>query len=216
VVILVGYSGDDAFSADRSQVGHVLDRLRLPIRGAAAAGTGAACGRCNGSRTRTAPRPGGARRGSMPGPSAHGEGPDDALVGGRAWHDERWESVVGALFGHSGRFPPSRAGRGGASGGSPRWPARRPSPGQCLRRAAVTLASLLLRLFRGARHFHPAVVSEVERAAPAEEMAFMSCWACAGVSGRPRPAARTMPSSLVRASGEMSVEVGLLSTSRAM
>jgi hypothetical protein len=33
VVILVDYSGDDAFSADRSQVGHVPDRLRPHIRG---------------------------------------------------------------------------------------------------------------------------------------------------------------------------------------
>ena len=32
-VILVDHSGDDAFSADRSQVGHVPDRLRLDVRG---------------------------------------------------------------------------------------------------------------------------------------------------------------------------------------
>jgi hypothetical protein len=33
VVILVDHSGDDAFSADRSQVGRVPDRLRLDVRG---------------------------------------------------------------------------------------------------------------------------------------------------------------------------------------
>jgi hypothetical protein len=32
-MILVDYSGDDAFSADRSQVGHVPDRLSLDVRG---------------------------------------------------------------------------------------------------------------------------------------------------------------------------------------
>ena len=32
-VILVDHSGGDAFSADRSQVGHVPDRLRLDVRG---------------------------------------------------------------------------------------------------------------------------------------------------------------------------------------
>ena len=33
MMILVDYAGDDAFSADRSQVGHVPDRLSLDVRG---------------------------------------------------------------------------------------------------------------------------------------------------------------------------------------
>lgn len=33
MVILVDYSRDDAFSANRSQIGHVPDELRLHIRG---------------------------------------------------------------------------------------------------------------------------------------------------------------------------------------
>ena len=33
MVILVDHSGDDAFSADRPQVGHVPDRPRLDVRG---------------------------------------------------------------------------------------------------------------------------------------------------------------------------------------
>lgn len=33
MVILLDYSHDDAFSADGSQVGHVLDTLRLHFRG---------------------------------------------------------------------------------------------------------------------------------------------------------------------------------------
>ena len=44
MVVFVDHSRDDRLSADGSQVGHVPDGLRLDVREAAAAGTGAACG----------------------------------------------------------------------------------------------------------------------------------------------------------------------------
>lgn len=50
--------------------------------GAAAGGTGAAYGGCNGPGTRGAPRPGVARRGSGPVQQLAAEGPDDALAEG--------------------------------------------------------------------------------------------------------------------------------------